>query len=1088
MVKGQFGNVLQHVRGLREAVDLAEAADGALLERFVTGQDEAAFAQIVRRHGPMVLGVARRVLANEEDAEDVFQATFLLLARKAAAVRKRDSVGSFLHGVAHRLGLKARVRRQGRLAREKQAPVRLSTAPETATAWRDLQGLLDEALRAVPAKYRAALVLCYLEGHSHEEASRRLGCSVGTFGSRLARGRKLLQRQLTRRGVALPPGTLATVLAANTATAAVPAALSQVVVQGSLVAAGRQSLTTLLAIKASIAVALLLAVGLVGGWVTQVPLVAPTKHLPAERRPHTPEAATAKEPGKDRYGDPLPEYAVARLGTVRFRHGFITYGVAYSPDGKVLASAGGGRGLCLWDAATGKLLHELEPVSHVYGVAFSPDGKWLAAAGGVGNLVLWDVAIGKEVRRLRGHGGGGVMAVAFSPDGKTLATGGHDKLVRRWDAISGTELAPLRGHDGSVLSVAFSLDGRLVAASGISKDVRFWDAVTGEPCGVLSGHKDWVLRIAFSPDGKWLASGGQDQEVRLWDVAARKERAVLGRSLREVHAVAFSPDETTLASGHEDGKVRLWDTASAKELRSIQAHTFHTQALAFSPDGTTLVSGASDSALRLWDPQTGRERHPVAGPQGPVHWLKFTPDGRSLVVAAEDGTVHRWEWKRDAVSTLLSRQLASVFDAEVLTTEGPASAAYDPRLRAIRVWGPDPSREPRRLGKDLDPTRALAFSPDGRRLASSGPDRVLRVWDVGAGREVAQAAGLDDQAFALAFAPDGKTIVSGHTNRDGRPFRGPGIRLWDAGTLRELHRFKCRQQVYHVVFAPDGKTLAAAANNMTTHLWDVATGKELPAPYALQRCWGLGFSADNKLVALGTKEPYNGVLLVERATGQTVRRLLGGHHSGVLQLAFSPDGTLLASLGGDSNVVVWDLTGRYGKEAKQAPLDPDKCWADLADSDAALAYATVWKLAAAPEQAVPILRDRLRPVRSLDEAGRRQMKQWIAELDSDSFSVRQQAYRGLEGLGDLAEPALREALIGQPKPGVRRQIEELLGPLSSWSAERLRVARAVSALEGMGSASARRLLEELAGGAPEALSRREAKGALDRLARRPGKP
>jgi RNA polymerase sigma factor (sigma-70 family) len=1088
MAQGQLGNVLRHVRRLSEAVDLAEAGDGALLERFISDQDQAAFAQLVRRHGPMVLGVARRVLGNAEDAEDVFQATFLLLARKAAAVRKRDSVGSFLHGVAHRLALKARARHQVRLARERQTPVRTTAEPDSAACWRELQGLLDEAMLAVPAKYRVALVLCYLEGHSHEEASRRLGCSVGTFGSRLARGRKFLQRQLSRRGVALPAGALATVLAANTATAAVPVALSREVVQGSLVTAGGQSLNPLLAVKASVAVALLLTAGLVGGWMALAPPATPTVQPPSDRRTDTPQAATAKKPGKDRYGDALPEGAVARLGTVRFRHGFITYGVAYSPDGKVLASAGGGRGLCLWDAATGKLLHELEPTSHVISVAFSPDGKLLAAAGGVGRLVLWDIDTGQEVRRMRGHDGGGVLAVAFSPDGTTLATGGHDKLVRRWETASGTELAALRGHDGSVLSVAFSPDGRLIAASGISKDIRFWDAATGEPRGVLSGHKDWVLRIAFSPVGKMLASGGQDQEVHLWDVAARTERAVLGRSLREVHAVAFSPDGRTLATGHEDGMVRLWDADSGTERLSIQAHAFHTQALAFSPDGTTLVSGASDSALRLWDPRTGRERHSVAGPQAQVHWLKFTPDGRSLVVSAEDGTVYRWQWMREAVSTLLSRQLASVFDAQILTSEGPASAVYDPQLRSIRVWGPGTNREPRRLGENLDRTWALAFSPDGRRLASSGQDRVLRIWDVGTGREVARVEGLDDQAFALAFAPDGKTIVSGHTNRDGRPFRGRGIRLWDAATLRELHRFECKQEIYHVVFAPDGKTLAAAANNMTTHLWDATTGKELPAPYALQRCWGLGFSADNKLLALGTKEPYNGVLLIERASGQTVHRLLGGHHSGVLQLAFAPDSTLLASVGGDSNVVVWDLTGRYAKQAKQTPLDPGKSWADLADADAALAYGTVWKLAAAPEQAVPILRDRLRPVHPLDAAGRRQMKQWIAELDSNTFAVRQQAFRGLETLGDLAEPALREALKGRPSPGVRRQVEELVGPLSSWTTERLRVARAVSALEGMGTAAARRFLEELTGGAPEAFSTREAKAALDRLTRRPGTP
>ncbi|MGH7222680.1 MAG: sigma-70 family RNA polymerase sigma factor, partial [Gemmataceae bacterium] len=237
MADASLHNVLYHLVRMADARTLAEAADADLLARFAGQHDQVAFAALLRRHGPMVLNVCRRLLHHTEDAEDVFQAVFLLLARKAASIRKRDAVGSWLYGVAYRLASKARARRLRRQAHEKQAGLRKhsESQPSVKAAWQQVQATLHEALGQLPEKYRAVLVLCYLEGLSHEEAARQLACPLATLRSRLARGREKLRVTLARRGLDLSVTSFAALAAAGAAEGAVPATLGQTTLE----AAGR---------------------------------------------------------------------------------------------------------------------------------------------------------------------------------------------------------------------------------------------------------------------------------------------------------------------------------------------------------------------------------------------------------------------------------------------------------------------------------------------------------------------------------------------------------------------------------------------------------------------------------------------------------------------------------------------------------------------------------------------------------------------------------------------------------------------------------------------------------------------------------
>ena len=430
------------------------------------------------------------------------------------------------------------------------------------------------------------------------------------------------------------------------------------------------------------------------------------------------------------------------------------WAVAFSPSGKLLASADADGTVRLWNPATGRAadapLHATARHG-VYGVAFSPDGKLLASAGGDGTVRLWNPATGRRVGKTL-HASGrttaryGVRAVAFSPDGKLLASAGADGTVRLWNPATGQPAgAPLHASARwGVFGVAFSPDSKLLASTGGDGTVRLWNPATGRPAGKtiqtsigpIGGHG----AVAFSPDGKLLAISSGDGTVQLWNPATgrpddppHQTGAVYG-----VYGVAFSPDGKLLASADADGTVRLWDPATGRPVGAplLGGNFFNSvYGVAFSPDGKLLASVGSDGMVRLWNPATGRPAGaplPTGSfPAGGVEWIAFSPNGKLLASADGDSPVRLWNPATGHPGTTLNASARLGSYGVAFSPDGKLLATGDGD-GTVRLWNPA-------TGRPVSPlihatshkygVGMVTFSPDGKLLASAGGDATVRLWN-----------------------------------------------------------------------------------------------------------------------------------------------------------------------------------------------------------------------------------------------------------------------------------------------------------------------------------------------------------------------
>ncbi|HVK12318.1 MAG TPA: WD40 repeat domain-containing protein [Gemmataceae bacterium] len=566
-----------------------------------------------------------------------------------------------------------------------------------------------------------------------------------------------------------------------------------------------------------------------------------------------------------------------------------------------------------------RTFHHPHPVR---AVAAAPDGKTVATAGGGdGEVWVWDTATGAV--RLRLTVGSPVAAVAYAPDGSALAAAGEAGTVRTWDPRTGEARLTLTGPGKPVGSLAYSADGsRLAAAVGgwtlktgnptqrflpaeyrTPGPITVWDARTGRSVASLPGHPWYTLCLAFGPDGRSLASGGADGTLRVWDVDAGKQRFQVKDDRGGVFAVAYAQDGRTLVSAGWEMTARVRDGRSGALTRVLSGSTGTVLALAMSPDGREVLTAGFDRLVRRWDLATGRETGRILGHTLAATGLAADAGWRTVYTAGWDGDVHAWPADQPQECDRLGRADGGPIPSYHVAFSPDSSTLAASWIYEVVLYDPDTRRDTRVLTATAEQDMTIAFSPNGKLFAVVGSTGRIHRWDAETWAALPTIAAHPVKIWALAFSPDSRMLATaaGMWNRPGE------VKVWDpvTGVLLTDHD-PTSKTVRSVAFTPDSRTLLYGVGSRIGRL-DVPSRTLLPD---LPGLFHVALSRDGTTAVLGRTSPIpNMPELLEMdlwdVSAGLPRARLRGHTAEIYQAVFSPDGKTVATASWDGTVKLW---------------------------------------------------------------------------------------------------------------------------------------------------------------------------------------